>query len=117
MRTEWWYEDSIYHLERMVVLARLTIRENGSAQILTDGNEVLEFPTREEAEMWLGDEEYNPLKFLLENREEEGFSPDPRLQPPTASSGEELLRQMVIRLEAANGAAAAEPQRMPTETD
>lgn len=120
MTTEWWYEDSIYHLDQTVVLARLTNREDGSAQILTDGGETLEFPTRDEAEMWLGDEEYSPLESLMEDRAEEGLPADPRLQPPTASSGEELLRQMVIPLEPANGVAATEQskaQRTPTQAE
>jgi hypothetical protein len=109
MKTEWWYESAIFDLDQTTIaLARLVVREDGTAQILTDGGEVLEFEKEDEAEIWLTSEEYRPLESLLEQFQEEGIPVDPRIQAPTAVPPEDLVRQMVIKLTPARPPALTE---------
>jgi hypothetical protein len=98
MKTEWWYESAIYDMDRDVVLARLTLRDDGTAQVLTDGGEIRDFASWDEASYWLSDEEYYPLDSLYESLAEQGVAIDPRITPPLASCDGELVRQMVIKL-------------------
>lgn len=98
MKTEWWYDDATYYSDPTeLFLARLVVRDDGTAQILTDG-ERLEFENETEASIWFLDEEYRRMKSLLEDFEDEGATPDPRIKPPEAATEEELQRRMVIRL-------------------
>jgi hypothetical protein len=100
MKIEWWYDDATFHHsgKSTVALARLTVREDGTAQILTDG-ETLEFENEEEAESWLTNEEYSGLETMFDEFEEKGISPDPRIKPPIAASDQELAGKMIINLE------------------
>ena len=80
MKTEWWYDDASYHLDKtQVYLARLTVRDDGTAQLVTDGN-AYEFENEEEASIWLTDEEYSVLEVLIEDLQEQGLPVDPRLE-------------------------------------
>ena len=99
MKTEWWYDDYAYYSSESmeIVLARLVVRDDGTAQILTDG-ECLELENETEASIWFLDEEYRRLRSLLEDFEDEGVAPDPRIKPPEAATDEELQKQMVIHL-------------------
>jgi hypothetical protein len=108
MKTEWWYDDATYHYSdnRTLSLARLTVRDDGTAQILTDGGERIELENETEASGWLLDEEYRRLDGLIEDFKDEGLPVDPRIKPPSAASDEELVRQMVIELGPVDGAAA-----------
>src|SRR5262249_54345231 len=103
-KTQWWYDDATYHYssESELVLARLTIRNNGTAELLVGGQEVLECQNEEAATSWLVSEEYEPLSSLFEDLAEKGVPVDPRIKLPTATSQEEFNRQMVILLEPAN---------------
>jgi len=103
-KTEWWYDDATYHYsgDSEVVLARLTTRDNGTAQLLIGGGKVLEFENEDEASCWLVDEEYEPFENLIEDLTEKGVAVDPRIKVPTATSPEDLNRQMVITLEPGN---------------
>ncbi len=98
MKTEWWYESSLYDINGMVVLARLTVRDDDTAEILTDGGEQYEFASQDQAEIWLTDEEYYTLDMLYETFAEQGTPIDPRIKPPCASCDGDLLKQMVIKL-------------------
>jgi hypothetical protein len=100
MKTEWWYDDATLHYsdQQELVLARLIIRDDGTAQILTSGGEVVEVESEDEASVWLVDEEYRRLEDLIEDFMAEGRPVDPRIKLPTAESGSELLRQMVVDL-------------------
>jgi hypothetical protein len=98
MTTSWWYESAIYDLDNVVALARLTVRDDGSAHILTDGGEVIEFENQDEADIWLSSEEYYRLDTLYETLAEQGVAIDPRIKPPCASCDGDLVKQMVIKL-------------------
>ena len=103
-KTEWWYDDATYHYsgDSEVVLARLTTRDDGTVQLLIGEGEVLEFENEDEASCWLVDEEYEPFENLIEDLNEKGVPVDPRLKVPTATSPEDLSRQMVFTLEPGN---------------
>ncbi len=100
MTTEWWYDDYAFDSSdsRELFLARLIVRDDGTAQIMTDGPEIIELENAEEANIWLVSEEYRRLKSLIEDFTDEGLTPDPRIKPPEAATEEELQRRMVIRL-------------------
>ena len=118
-KTEWWYDDATYHYSgnSELVLARFTTREDGTAQLLIGGGEVLEFENEDEASCWLVDEEYEPLESLLEDLAAKGV-PDRRIKVPTATSPEDLEQQMIIRLEPASNSLSEAGQAtlpMPAE--
>jgi hypothetical protein len=100
MKIEWFFNDSFftYGEDEDLALARLLVRDDGTAQVRTDA-EVLEFDDEEQADEWLTSEEYGLLESLAERIAEEGFPPDPRIQAPAATSEEELTRQLVIKLD------------------
>jgi hypothetical protein len=100
-KTEWWYDDCTYHYSgnSEIVLARLIVRNDGTAQLLTEGGEVREFPNEDEASCWLVDEEYEPFETLIEDFAERGVLLDPRIKVPTATTLEDLIPQMVIKLQ------------------
>ncbi len=100
MKVEWWYDDCAFHYSDSteLFLARLIVRDDGTAQILTDGPETIGFENETEASIWLLDEEYRRLKSLIEDFTDEGLPPDPRIKAPEAATEEELQRQMVIHL-------------------
>ncbi len=104
MKTEWWYDDATLHVsgDTDLVLARLTIRDDGTAQLLLAGGQVVELESEDEASIWLVSEEYRRLEDLVEDWVEEGRPTDPRVKAPTGTSAEELVPQMVIELGAAN---------------
>jgi hypothetical protein len=105
MNIEWWYDDASYHLDRTrVFLARLTVRENGSAELATDGG-VYEFENEEEASLWLTDEEYSVVEILIEDLQEQGFAVDPRLKALASAPKEQSGQPMVIVLEPAERSA------------
>src|SRR5438093_605771 len=106
MKVEWWYDDASYHLDKTrVFLARLTVRDDGSAQLVTDG-ETFDFENEEEASLWLTDEEYSALEILVEDLREQHLPVDPQLEALAFSPSEEVRRPMVIDLEPAEGSAA-----------
>ena len=98
MITEWWYDSSVYDIDAVVVLARLTVRPDGTAAILTDGGHEHEFPTRDAAEMWLTDEEYYTSCGLQKRLTAAGAGPESWVQAPPESCNGDLLKHMVIRL-------------------
>jgi hypothetical protein len=106
-RTGWWYDDCTYK----IVLARPTVREDGTAQLLTDEADVLVFPDESEANGWLVDEAYEPFENLIEDFAERAVPLDPRIKLATATSLEELIPQMVITLEPRENSAIAEMAR------
>jgi hypothetical protein len=99
MKTEWWYDDATFHYSRGTELffARLTVRDDGTAQLLTV-EQVLEFENETGASIWLLDEEYRRLDDLIADQSEDGRAMDPQIAAPTATSQDELLRQMAIKL-------------------
>jgi hypothetical protein len=101
MKTEWWYDDATYHYSgnSELVLARFITQDDGTAQLLIGGQELREFENEDEASCWLVDEEYEPLSSLIEDFAERGVPVDPRIKVPTATSPEDLMRQMVIILD------------------
>jgi len=90
MKTEWWYESAIYDLDGDVVFARLTLQDDGTARILTDGGETRKFASWDDATHWLGDEEHYPLDSLYEALHEKKIRVDPRIKPPLASCEADL---------------------------
>jgi hypothetical protein len=103
MKVEWWYDDANYHLDKTrVFLARLTIRDDGSAQLITDG-QVHEFENEDEASIWLADEEYSVLEMLVEDLREQGIPVDPRLESLVFSPEEDSEHSMVLVLKASEG--------------
>jgi hypothetical protein len=100
MRVEWWYDDATFHRSgnSELVLARLTVRGDGSSQVLLGGGEVIELENEPEASRWLVDEEYRRLDDLVQDCIEDGVPVDPRLRPPAAAADEDLIRQMVVVL-------------------
>jgi hypothetical protein len=102
MRIEWWYDDASFHYSAgaELDLARLTVRDDGTAQILTSGGEIIELENETEASIWFLDEEFRRLEDLLDDLREEGRPVNPRIKPPTAPSDKELLPQMTITLDA-----------------
>lgn len=107
MKVEWWYNDAVYHASdgAELPLARLVVRDDGTAHVLTDGGERLELENETEASGWLVDEEFRRLDSLLADRRDEGLPVDPRIVPPSAASDDELLGKMVIVLGPVNGPA------------
>jgi hypothetical protein len=106
MKVEWWYDDASYHLDKTrVFLARLTVRDEAPAQLVTDGG-TYEFENEEEASMWLTDEEYSPLGILVEDLREQGLSVDPRLEALVLAPQGESNGPMVIVLESVEGSPA-----------
>lgn len=66
MKVELWYNDASYHHSQdwRHSLTELLVREDRTAQLLLDSGERLEFPSEEEAIVWLLDEEYRRLADL-----------------------------------------------------
>lgn len=98
MKAEWWYESSLYDVDNTLVFAKLTVRDDGRAEILSDAGDTLPFANEDEAAAWLSDEEYYPFDHLLERLESENTPPDPRIKAPVERPGVELLPQMVVPL-------------------
>ncbi len=118
MKVEWWYDDATFHHsgKSTVALARLTVREDGTAQILTDG-ETMEFENEEEAECWLTNEEYSGLEAMFDDLKEKGIPPDPRIKPPIATSDQELAGKLIINLApATNLLLTNQPPILPADT-
>jgi hypothetical protein len=115
MKTEWWYDDATHHYSggRTLSLARLIVRDDGTAQLLTDGGERFEFPNEDEASLWLGSEEYRRLDSLIEDFKDDGLPVDPRIKPPSAASDDELVKKMVIVLDPVNGVAPGRGDALP----
>src|SRR5437899_2051431 len=108
MKTEWWYDDATWHYshDTELVLARLVVRDNGTAQLLLEGGQVIELETEDAASLWLVSEEYRRLQDFIQDWIEEGRPIDPRVQAPRGTSVEELLPRMVIHLDGNNGIGA-----------
>ena len=63
---EWWYDDSLFHGEQnTLALALLRVREGGKA-VVRVFDEVHEFPSVQQAQEWLREDEYNPVSDLQE---------------------------------------------------
>jgi len=116
MITEWWYDDYAFDSSDAteLFLARLVVRDDGTAQILTDGPEVIEFENAEEANIWLVSEEYRRLKSLIEDFADDGLPLDPRIKAPDAGTDEDLARRMVIVLTPTEGPPDAAQTVPPT---
>jgi hypothetical protein len=112
MKTEWWYESALFDLDNTLVFARLTVQDEGSANVLTDAGERLEFASEDDARTWLGDEEYYPLDHLVESLKEQGIPVDPRIKPPVGERDDEVLKQMVVALHETPNAAPMPPLSM-----
>ncbi len=81
--------------ERTVWLALLQVFDDGTAEVLTDNAEtLLHFEDEVEANMWLADEEFMLLKFLIEVLHEEGSPFAESFAPPQSTNREELKGKM-----------------------
>jgi hypothetical protein len=91
---EWWLDWSALP-DRF--WARLTVHNDGHAEVLDlDGNVHL-FASRQEAENWLSEDEYAPMDGLIED----GQLPAATV-PPTAPSDAKLVMKMVEYLDEEN---------------
>lgn len=110
MKIEWWYDDATLHYsgDTELVLARLAVRDDGTAAILLAGGRVVELENEDDASGWLIDEEYRRLEDLVQDLVEEGRPADPRIKAPDGTAVEELVPQMVVRLDATNGTGASD---------
>jgi hypothetical protein len=108
MKIEWWYDDATFHYsdDTELVLARLTVRDDGTAQLLLEGGQIVELETEDDASIWLVSEEYGRLDDLVQDLVEEGRPVDPCIKAPAGTSAEELVPHMVIHLDAASGTVA-----------
>jgi hypothetical protein len=97
---EWWYDDASYHaaMEQEICLARLVHRDDMMLELLLETGEMHEFSSRDEALLWLGDEEYRRLDDLIQDYIEEGRQVPPQLSSPEILSEGALLRQMRVIL-------------------
>src|SRR5262249_15959279 len=89
-----WYDDANFHDsdETEISLARLTVGDDGAAQVLLAGGEARQFENEDEATLWLRDEEYSRLNDLPDGQAA-------AIRPPLAGSDEELARKMNLKME------------------
>jgi hypothetical protein len=101
MKIEWWYDDSFFRYPEDVeiALARLTVRDDGSAEILDDGQQSFEFENEDQASMWLGDEEYRRVESLVEDLDDEHRPVDARLRALLGDAAKEYAGPMLFNLE------------------
>jgi hypothetical protein len=85
---EWWLDSSALP---DLFWARLSLYSDGSADVLDLDGVYHEFSSREEAQYWLGEDEYKRMSDLIED----GELP-PSIAPPTASSDAELVLKMLV---------------------
>jgi hypothetical protein len=85
---EWWLDSSALP---DLYWARLTIFDDGSAEVLDLDGTRHDFALREEAVHWLSEDEYSRMDDLIED----GELPD-TTTPPSASSDAELVLQMLV---------------------
>ena len=98
MTISWWYESAIYDLDKVLAFARLTVRDDETAEVFTDDAIKREFESEEQATLWLADEEYLLLENLVEELTEAGKPTDQRIRPPAGKTDEELVKRMVVNL-------------------
>ena len=103
MKTEWYYDSAAYGVQDWnrggtLFLARLTVHEDGTAQVLGADGVVHKFPDTQLADEWLTDEEYKRLQDLVDDFREDNHPMDPRIKEPVGDTPEELVKQMCIRL-------------------
>jgi hypothetical protein len=84
---EWWLDSSALP---DLYWARLTVYSNGSADVLDLDGKLHEFSSREEAEYWLGEDEYSPIHHLIEDGEVPSLT-----AIPSAPSDAELVLKLL----------------------
>lgn len=95
MLREWRYADGPYHYSdgKEVVLARLTVRDDGTAEVLFADGRLRQFDSEDEARTMLSDEEYRYVADLIE---------DNRLSssalPPLDAETQQLSGRLRIRI-------------------
>lgn len=104
MENTWWYDYSDFSYDDVGVrnqtlyLRRLTVNDDGSAEILfTTGYKEL-FTSEDEAILWLGDEENWRLSSLLADLIKDDKPVDPRIVIPIGEKEAEIVPQMIIYL-------------------
>jgi hypothetical protein len=108
MKIEWWYDDSFLKPETLglrdqeLFLARLSVNEDGSAQIMFPDGHKRYFGSEDEALIWFGDEEYRCLSSLIQDLAEEGRSGDLPIPLPSGNTESEILQGMRIRIPVKN---------------
>src|SRR4051812_15238632 len=71
MNSDWRYDGSVLDYETFgeheqeLYLARLTVKDDGTAELLFPSGARKQFPTEEDASLWLGDEEFRRLEDLM----------------------------------------------------
>jgi len=90
MKTGWWYDNSFFEYGKSdeLVLARLTVRDDGTAQILRRGRS-LNSSTKQRHHLAL-DEEYTLLE-TSSRTDGTGPASGPRIKPPTAPRSRNCL--------------------------
>jgi hypothetical protein len=108
MRTEWWYDDSFVDPETLglrdqeIFLARLTVNDDRSAEILFPNGAKKVFPSENDALIWMGDEEYRRLDSLIQHLTERGRLDDLPIVVPSGQTETEILRTMRIKVPVKN---------------
>jgi hypothetical protein len=91
---EWWLD---YAALPDRFWARLTLYDDGSAEVLDLDGEVHEFGSREEAAHWLLEDEFTPMDELIEDGELPSST-----APPVAASDAELALRMIENVSSDN---------------
>ena len=87
MRTSWWLS---WDAPERLIWARLTVADNGSAEVLDCDGKHHRFSDEQAAKLWLNEDEYSLLAHMIEDgvvRES--------IVPPHALTDEELVPLMV----------------------
>ena len=104
MKSEWWYDGSVLDYETFgehkqeLYLVRLTVKEDGTAELLFPSGARKQFPTEEDASIWLCDEEFRRLEDLIQDFIDDGRPVDPRIRRPPSGPDAEIIKQMQIPL-------------------
>lgn len=90
-QTTWWLDSGA--LPSRLLWARLDVAPDGAAVVFDLDGKYHRFSDLQTAKLWLLEDEYSSLAFLVEEGE---VSAD--LAPPAAASDQELLKLMVVDL-------------------
>ena len=100
----WWLDET--GLPERLLWARLSVFQNGAAQVFDLDGRYHNFHTRKDAVLWLLEDEYRLLSSLVEEGE---LSPSEAAHVPNAPNDADLLKLMQRRLSPANQAAVGSP--------
>jgi hypothetical protein len=100
VKAEWWFDDASFAASkhRDVFLARKLVFEDGTAEVLLQSGERLELSDEDEADVWLGDEEYRRIDALYDHFGDEGVTIPSLDLPGKDEEGPALLERMHIVL-------------------